>query len=123
MQEAPKSPVAAKSKPKHGQLVWAKVPGLLWWPGQVITREHALLFSSAKDPGPGPSDDPDAVLVSFFGDYKHAYVRLSNIRDFDDDNAQHFREQETKATREHVSAEVLRFTWHGCVCMMNTVQC
>lgn len=119
MQE-PKSPVASKKRPKYGQLVWAKVPGLRWWPGQVITREHALLFSSAKDPG--PSDDPDAVLVSFFGDFKHAYVRVSNLRDIDDDEAHQFREQQTKATQEHVSAEMLQLAWHCCEYTKHTIQ-
>lgn len=63
-----------------GSLIWGKVKGLPWWPGQVLTYEQAQAlnprFSCTKQPG--------KHLISFFGDFKYNWLYPEELRDFTD---------------------------------------
>lgn len=52
-----------------GQLVWAKIPGIPWWPGQVMDLRDALEEVQVKA-------RPGYHLISFFGDNKYAFCKV-----------------------------------------------
>jgi hypothetical protein len=61
-----------------GDLIWGKVKGLPWWPGQIMTCSQARCLN------PRFNDTPQQgkQLISFFGDYKYNWLPEEDLRDF-----------------------------------------
>ncbi|MEW5303700.1 MAG: hypothetical protein WDW36_006368 [Sanguina aurantia] len=65
-----------------GHLVWAKVQGIPWWPGQIMDPLDAPKDVQAKQ-------RQGWRLVSFFGDNKWAFSQDSRMVDFEPNIEQH----------------------------------
>jgi len=59
-------------KVKAGEIIWAKIRGFPWWPGQI-----------SKIEGSDHNSQELKVLVNFIGDPTHAIIPLSKIEKFD----------------------------------------
>ncbi|GAB4815229.1 hypothetical protein N2152v2_002275 [Parachlorella kessleri] len=71
---------------KEGDLVWAKVRGFPWWPGQVM------------DPGKAPEqararEKPDRILIAFAGDNSFNWLLEKNVLHF----GEHFQQLSQQA--------------------------
>jgi hypothetical protein len=83
---------------KVGDVVWARVPPLPWWPGQVMDPELLANKKIARKP-----TDGNSALISFFGDSTYNWVDLNHIdRDFEE-HAENRQKQNVKSQLAKVS--------------------
>ena len=74
-----------------GDIVWARVRGLPWWPGQVMDPATA-------QPAALKGRKPDSLLVSFFGDGSHGWIPPQFLEPLELD----FREKSRQKTTHKV---------------------
>jgi len=76
-----------------GTLVWAKIPGLPWWPGKVVlpqvAPEYVLKFRQE-----------DRTLIYFYGTKDYAWLLDNNLRVFTDSNEKFAVERPMKAHKK-----------------------
>jgi len=77
-----------------GTLVWAKIPGLPWWPGKVVlpqvAPEYVLKFRQE-----------DRTLIYFYGTKDYAWLLDNNLRVFTDSNEKFAVERPMKAHKKY----------------------
>merc|ERR1712166_358288 len=74
--------------------VWAKIPGLPWWPGKVVlpqvAPEYVLKFRQE-----------DRTLIYFYGTKDYAWLLDNNLRVFTDSNEKFAVERPMKAHKKY----------------------
>merc|ERR1711924_211786 len=80
-----------------GTLVWAKIPGLPWWPAKVVlpqvAPDYVLKFRQE-----------DRILVYFYGTRDYAWLLDTNLRVFTDSNEKFAVERPMKTHKKVTAA-------------------